>query len=221
MATWQYIQRQVMLKANQLNAADASTLASVYSVTSIGQTELNDRGIEFPFNAINDALLDVGGKMVQKIGANPQNPYRSYFYDQTDSITDGGRIPELSQAGHPRVGVIGAVYDSSTSEELEMVPRQVVRGADALNLKISPHFYATDGVHIWHTRTSVVADVVVWEAQVERYWMEASTRGECPFPDALNEALVNGSLSILFRSKFNDEQADKFAARFHHTLDSL
>lgn len=219
--TWDKIQRSVMLKANQLNAADASTLASVYSVPAIGQTELNDRGIEFPFNAINDALLDAGGKIVEKIGQNPNSPHRSYFHDQTDAISDGGRIPEYSQAGHPKAGVIGAVYDSATNEECEMVSRQMVRGADALSLKVSPFFYFTDQTRVWHTRTSVVADIVVWDAAIERLWMESNPRGDCPFPDSLHEGLVNGALSILFRSSFNDAQADKFAERFLHTLNAL
>lgn len=210
-----------MLKANELNAADASSLASIYSVATIGQTELNDRGIEFPFSAINDALLDAGGKLVERIGQNPLCPYRSYFADQTDSISDGGRIPEYSQAGHPRIGVIGAVYDSSDSKECEQVSRQMVDDADSLSLKISPYLYASDNTRIWHTRTSVIADIVVWEAQVQRYWMEGSVRGDCPFPDSLIEGLINGALSIIFRSTFNAEQADKFAERFLDTLNKL
>ena len=210
-----------MLKANELNAADASSLASTYSVATIGQTELNDRGIEFPFNAINDALLDAGGRIVERIGANPISPYRSYFQDQTDSITDGGRIPEISQAGHPKVGVIGAVYDSSTSEELEFVPRQVVKGADALNLKISPYLYNTDQFRIWHTRDAVIADIVVWEAQVERYWMESSPRGQCPFPDALIKGLIDGALAEVFRGAFNLEQAGIYQNRFDSWLATL
>jgi hypothetical protein len=221
MGTWEKIQREVMLKANQLNAADASTLASVYSVTSIGQTQLNDRGIEFPFSAINDSILDAGGKIVNAIGHNINSPYRSYFHDQTDSISDGGRIQELSQAGHPKVGFIGAVYDSSTGKELELVSRPQVDGADALPLRISPHLYFTDQQRIWHTRTSVVADIVVWEAQVERYWMEASVRGDCPFPDSLNDVLVSGALTYLFRSKFNMEQADQWGARFQDGMSKL
>jgi hypothetical protein len=221
MASWDKIQREVMLKANQLNAADASTLASIYSVTSIGQTELNDRAIEFPFSAINDSILDACGKIVGVIGFNPNSPYRSYFHDTTDSISDGGRIPEYSQAGHPRVGVIGAVYDSSNSRECERVARQQVDGADALSLKISPYLFNSDGVRIWHTRTSVVADIVVWEAQVERYWMESAVRGECPFPDSLNGTIVSGALHYLFRSKFNNEQAEQWGVRFSDDLERL
>jgi hypothetical protein len=221
MASWDKLQRSVLLKANVLAASDASTLVSAYLDSDINQSNLQTRAIEFPFAAINDALLHAGGKIVEKIGSNPNSPYRSYFHDQTDSITDGGRIPEVSQAGHPRVGVIGAVYDSSTNEELEMVPRQTVKGADALSLKISPFLYFSDNTRIWHTRDSVIADIVIWEAEVERYWMDATVRGECPFPDSVHDCLVNGALSILFRDKFNSEQADKFAERFIHTLDTL
>lgn len=221
MALWNVIQRAIMLKANVVNAADASTLASVYSVATIGQTELNDRGIEFPFNAINDAILDAGGMIVERIGQNVNSPYRSYFHDVTDAILDGGRIPEFSQAGHPVIGRIGSVRDATTNEELEMVPRQVVKGADSITLKISPHLYAIDGVRLWHTRTSVVADVVVWESQVERYWLESSPRGICPFPDALHPTLVNGALSILFRGDFNSAQAPAFAGKFESVLATL
>jgi hypothetical protein len=221
MASWDKLQRLVMLQANQLNAADASSLASIYSVTSIGQTELNDRAIEFPFSAINDAILAACGKIVHVIGNNPLSPYRSYFQDQTDSISDGGRIPEYSQAGHPRVGVIGAVYDSSNSRECEFVSRQQVDGADSLSLKVSPYLFNSDGQRIWHTRTSVIADIVVWEEQVERYWMEAAVRGENPFPDSLHGLQEAGALSLLFRSAFNAEQSEQWDKRFQEGLARL
>jgi hypothetical protein len=220
MASWNYVQREVAIKANQLNAADASTLASLYA-SAITQTQLNDRGIEFPFSAINDSILDAGGKMVDRIGHNVNSPYRSYFRDETDNISDGGKIQEFSQAGHPKIGFIGAVRDSSTGRELEMVSRQQVDGADALTLKISPHLYFTDQQRIGHTRDSVVADIVVWEAAVERVWMESAVRGECPFPDSLIGALVSGSLHYLFRSKFNNEQAEQWGARFQDDLSKL
>jgi hypothetical protein len=221
MATWDKIQRAVMLKANELNAADASTLASVYSVSTIGQTELNDRAIEFPFAAINDAILDACGMIVERIGENVNSPYRSYFHDTTDSLTDGARIPEYSQAGHPVIGRIGTVRDATTNEELEMVPRQVVKGADSITLKVSPHLYAIDGSRIWHTRTSVIADVVVWESQVERYWLESSPRGICPLPDALHPTIVNGALSIIFRGDFNSDQAPVYTTKFETVLATL
>jgi hypothetical protein len=222
MATWDKIQRAVMLKANELNASTAANLASTYSVATIGQTELADRGIEFPAAAINDCILDAGGIMVEVIGQNPISPYRTYFHDTTDSILDGSRIPEFSQAGHPVVGKIGAVRDSSDSQECEFKARQEVDGANSITtLKVSPYWFNTDGTRIWHTRDAVTADVVVWESQVHRYWMEASPRGICPFPDSLHPALINGALSLLFRGEFNIEQSEGFNSRFQLSLEGL
>lgn len=222
MATWDKLQRAVMLKANELNASSAANLASTYSVSTIGQSELADRGIEFPFSAINDAILDACGTMVERIGQNQQSPYRSYFLDTTDSILDGSRIPEFSQAGHPVVGKVGAIRDSSDNNECEFRSREEVAGANNIStLKITPYFYNSDGSRIWHTRDAVVADVVVWESQVHRYWLESNPRGICPFPDSLHPGIINGALSLIFRGEFNIEQSEGFAKRFMVTLEGL
>lgn len=206
-----------------MTADNASALQSAYTTSVPGQTQLGERAVEFPKEAIDDAIIEAGGRIVAVIGQNPNSVYRPYFTDQTSSISDGGMIPSVSQANHPVTGVIGAVVDATTLEELEPAgSRQAVKGADSLSLKISPHLYYSDGSRIWHTRTSVIADVCVWEAQIERYWLAASgTRGRCPFPDSLTETLVVGSLSYLFRDTFNSEQAKFCTEQFNATLLAL
>lgn len=217
--TWDKIQRSVILKANELRADSATSVATAYATVLIGATQLGDRAIEFPFTAINDAILDASGKIVATIGGNPQCPYRSSFQDQTNNISSGGSITELSQSGAPIAGVINTVRDATTNKALEMKPRAVVTGYSNLTLKISPYYYYTDNVRIWHTRTNVVADCCVWDRAAERYWLESTfTRGDCPFPSPLHEVLIAGSLAMLFKDTFNNEQVQMWHTYFADSL---
>lgn len=222
--TWDRVFRQVILRGNLLQADDASTLATNYTTALIGQTEMSDRAIMFPKVAVDDAILNAGDRMVGLIGLDKNSPYRSFFAGVTSNVASGAAIPLISSTSKTRVGVIGDVLDASTSKKCVAKEYQEVIGVGSMTLKQSPHFYYTDNVRIWHTRTNVVIDIVVWD-KADQLTLMAQTaggvRGACPFPQELHEGLVCGALSYLFRGEFNVEQAKQWRATFNEVLAQL
>lgn len=222
MATYDKIFRQVVLRANQLAADDSSSLSLSYVTAAIGQTQMDDRAIEFPKEAVDDAILNAGDRMVSLIGLDKYSPYRTFFHDVTSNIATGSAIPIVGAAGDPRIGVIGDVRDSSTNQKLLSRSYEDVIGYASLNVKSTPFWYYTDNVRIWHTRSNVVADIVTWNKDDQLTLMAATpTRGTCPFPEDLHEALVCGALSYLFRSSFNDGQVAIWRRYFDGVLARL
>jgi len=88
-------------------------------------------------------------------------------------------------------------------------------------LKKVPYYYFYDGTRIYHTRTNVVADVVIWSKTDQIALLESSPRGACPFPEDLYEALICGALSYLFKENFNNQQFQAYRQYFLATLERL
>ena len=216
-----HLQRQVILRSNQLAADSASTLATAYAVTTIGNTQMADRAIEFPAKAINDAILNAMERMITLIGEDKNSPYRTFFHDVTASLANGATIPTISTNSKPRIGVIGDVRDATSSDVLQALPKQNVLSIRAMTLKQTPLNYYTDNVRIWHTRTNVVADVVVFSITDEIAKMESEPRGNCPFPDNAIEAIVIGALSYIFKDTFNLQQAEAYRSRWNDCLERI
>ena len=220
------VQRQVILRANQLGADSSTALQTAYIDADIDQTNMGDRAIEFPFQAINDAILNAGDRMVRAIGQNPESTYRTYFADVTGSLASGAVIPTTSTNTKPVIGQMGVVKDASSPfRKHTLAPFQIVQDYNVLKtniLKVNPYLYFTDNTRIWHTSTNIVADVVVWSKTDQATLMVSTpTRGTCPFPEDLIEPLVCGALSYIFRGSFNNAQVGIWNAKFQDTLQDL
>lgn len=138
-------------------------------------------------------------------------------------MATGATIPILSSTSKPVIGIIGDVRDASTSQRCTAVDYpeilRLTRLITASYFVTVPHHYYTDNVRIWHTRTNVTCDVVMWLESDQRTLMESTpARGACPFPESLIPALVEGALSALYKGQFNMDQADKHLARRNQLL---
>ena len=217
--TWDKIFRQVAHRANLLAVADSAALAAAYVDTDIGQAQLTNKASEFPKDGIDDAILNAADKMLAVIGGDPKSRYRPFFSGVTGNITNGSLIPLVSSGGVSRVGVIGAVRDSVTNAKLKFRDYSAVVNVSSITLAQSIFWFYTDNIRLWHSRTNVIADIVIWNKAEQRVLMNSSpNRGACPFPEDLHEGLVCGGLSYVFRNNFNIEQVDKWAKRFNETL---
>lgn len=224
MESYDKIIRQVMLRGNLLSSDSASTMDTSYTTALIGTSQIGDRGIEFPEDAVYDAILNAGDRMVGLIGLDKNSPYRNYFAGVTSSVATGAVIPIVDASSKSRVGVIGDVRDASTSKKLVAKDYQEVVGYSNLTLKQSPHWYFTDNVRIWHTRTNVTLDIVIWDKVDQLTLMNQTSggvKGNCPFPQDLHEALVCGALSYIFRGSFNHTQAPQWRGYFNDKLSEL
>lgn len=216
--TWDKIQRQVLLRSNQLQADTAASLAANYVVPDIGDTEMGDRATEFPKVAVDDAILNAADRLVGMIGMDKNSPFRNYFAGVTSNVASGAVIPAVSSFAKNRVGVIGDVRDSATGKKLVAKEYQDVIGIPNMTIMCEPHWYYTDNVRIWHTRTNVVIDIVTWDKLDQLSAMADNPRGDCPFPEELHEALVCGALSYIFRGDFNTGQVEIWRKYFEETL---
>jgi len=220
------VQRQVQLRANQLAADNATDLATWYSSAVPGQAGLGTRAIEFPFVAINDAILNAGDTMVRAIGNNPESPYRNFFADVTSSLASGALLPTSSSTSKPIVGIIANVRDASNpNRKHKLAPYQVVEDYNVLKtnlLKVNPYLFYTDNVRIYHTSTNIIADVVIWSKTDQTTLLESTpARGTCPFPEELIECLVCGALSYIFRGDFNIAQISTWRGYFNDCVSKL
>lgn len=224
--TWDKIFRQVALKGGLLIVDSAATLETNYGNPLIDSAELLTKGLVFPKPAVDDAILSAGDRIVRAIGENPTCSYRKDFTDITNSLANGAFLPQISASGAPIVGVVGAVRDAATGHELEPTDlgRQEIDEINSCNLKSSVYEYYTDSVRIWHTRVlnRVICDVVVWEKEAVRYWMNALIqRGDVDFTEDLHETLVNGALGELFRGTYNSDIAPIYNGKFENSLKEI
>ena len=222
------VQRAVMLRAGQLKADSAAALENAYSDSDVGQIEMDDIAIHFPFTAVNDAILNAGSRIVGLIGKEIDSPYRVFFADTTSNLTgltlSGIAVPSTGTGGSPRIGVIGNVRDVDSGKRLTAADyATVIRLIEQTDIFEAPilHYY-TDNIRLWHTVASAVLDVVVWSETSQRTLMTSTpTRGSCPFPDDLLPVLVEYSLSFLFKAGFNEETAELHRARANEMLVDL
>lgn len=216
--------RQVALRGNLIEPSSASAMETNYTTALFGSTQLGNRAIEYPITAIYDAILSAGDRLIGLIGLDKNSPYRPHFNSVTSSVATGAVIPLVDSTSKSRVGVIGDVRDASTSKKLVAKDYQEVIGYSNLTLKQTPHWYFTDNVRIWHTRSNVTLDIVVWD-KVDQLTLMAQTsggaKGNCPFPQDLHEALVCGALSYIFRGDFNSEQVGIWRQYFNDKLQEL
>jgi hypothetical protein len=219
--TYDIIFRQVVLRANQLQANSASGLATNYGSATLDDTEMGDRAVEFPKTAIDDAILNAGDRIVGEIGLNPMSPYRSNFQGVTSNLSSGSLVPMVDSNSKSRVGLIGDVKDASTSAKLQLKSYEEVDAANRSGLVQNIYWFFTDNTRIWHTRTDIVADVVIWDKADQRALLNSNPRGACPFPQNLHEALVSGALSYIFRKDFNSDQVKIWKGVFDEVLTTL
>lgn len=226
--SWDKIIRQILLRANILQADTAATLAANYVVDGIGTTQISDRGTEFPIRAIEDALLNAADRLVDLISLDRKSIYRSYFHDTLTNITNGTLLSAytpVTNTNSKRVGVIGKVYaDGDTTLIYTFRPYlDVINRLKMESMRQPVYWYYTDNTRIWLTEDdgSVGADIVVWDKTAQRALMATAPRGACPFPEALHEALVCGALSYIFRSSFNSDQMTAWRNYFENTIQML
>lgn len=225
--SWDKIVRQVVLRANQLQADSAATLATNYVVSGIGTTELADRGIEFPIRAIEDAILNAADKLIDAISLNRKSVYRTNFQDTLTNITSGSLLDSytpVTNTSSKRVGVIGKVYAVNDPTLIYTFRPflDVINRIKMESLRQAVYWYYTDNVRIWATEDDELAcDIVVWDKATQRTLLSATPRGTCPFPEPLHEALVCGALSYIFRGDFNIPQVSTWKGYFEETLAML
>jgi hypothetical protein len=206
---WNIVVRQILLRGNFL-AGDAAQVKTDYETALIADAQIRKSASEYPFTALADAILSAMTMIVQAIGENRESEYRAWFRDFTNDILTGDQVPTIGSFGGSRFGVISNVKDSADDTYLTFQPRGIIQAANrgGSRRKLEIYQYFSDDVVIEHTRPAVKAEIVSWDRELERLAILTTNNvSDCPLPDALLEDLEFGTLSFIYRDKFNMEQA--------------
>lgn len=237
--TWDKIVRQVALKANLLSADDVATLATAYSNTSLGNTQLSDRAIEFPILAVADSIVSALERIVYAISKNPVSYYRKFFIGTVaiaaaTNTSSGYVLPTTSSGTDSPTNsiLIGPITNvvNSASVLMKFKPLQQVLGVNNSNLTLSyaPAWYFTDNTRIWTTDgTSITFQSMVLQRSAIHTAIASgpmgnmTTANSAPIPEDLFPAIVDGAVAELFKSGFNIDQAQIYEQKFTSYLGSL
>lgn len=213
--------KNAALRVQAIAGTTASTLETSYLVTPITTTQLDSA--DFPLTPLKDTCLLVEEKLAHAIANVGNHPWRSALAGVTASIAHEGVIPVVDTNTKSIIGVLGSVYDASdgtvcTEKPLEVIRRRV-ENAGTFHL-VSVYNYKIDGRRIYHTRTNVVIDVCVYDRTTQATAIDTLTNAML-LPDALEEAMVCGMVSLLVRDDAFMPQARLYRSYFQETLQMI
>lgn len=212
--------KQVALQVNALRGTQVEGLETSYITSPITRVEIAPDS-PFPFSRLKDALLNAEEELVLAIANNPVHPWRSYLFSVTNSIASGGTLPTLDLSSKSIVGVYGDVTDVSDFIICtEQPPTKIIRRNrnPGTFYKVNVYWYHINSQRIIHTRTNVKIDVCVYDQPTQVAALDA---GNMLLPDALEQAMVAGAVSHLFKEDQFIAQAAAHRKYFEEQLAAI
>lgn len=202
---YQALLHSVMLRMNALKGSQAGPLETTYTTATL--TSTNAKSADFPFSSFRDAILMAVGDFVGAIADTGNHPERSYFESSTAALASGAVLPITDAGGISKIlGVYGTVTDSISGIPLTEQPLEVVRRTIQETWRVYPlYFYKIDGGRIFHTRTSVVIRVCVYQRGIELAVWNAG--GNMPLADHHESGVVARAISLMTRDNAYADQA--------------
>lgn len=219
--TYNSIIRQAALKVNAIVGATVATIASNYGTTPLTSGQF--QSVDFPINFFLDTCILVEEKLANRIAFNREHPWRASLYSFTAIIPNFGLIPTTDSFLKPIIGVMGAVHDSTSGvicqeKPIDVIRRRVRNANDYF--KTDVYYYAYDGIRVTHTRANVQIDCCVYDRAARRTAIDTLTN-PILLPDTLEEAYVNGMVSMLIRDDEFIQQAAIHRGYFEQTLQDI
>ena len=182
---------QVALRYNALAGAQMVDLEASYNTTPLTATQF--KTTNFPFSAMKRSLRVTEGEIALAVANNKEHEWRPIIADQTTALASGASIPAVGASGAPILGVIGGVTDSSDNTPLTsdftLAEIQALLNNPNGWRKINPYQFVINRPQIYHTVTTALVDVCVWDSDDADTAIAAN--GELLFPDA-EGAYVSG-----------------------------
>jgi len=202
--------RQVALRGNCLAGPLAASLETNYADATLVAGDF--KSTNFPFSSFKDLLRVTENEIALAIGNNEDHVWRSILADQTAALASGDTIPSVGASGAPIIGVVSGVTDGSDGKRLtsDFSLGEIRALIDNPNgwRKINPYQFVLDFPQVYHTSTTVLLDVTVWDP--DDCDTAIAANADLLFPDA-EGAYVSG-----LGSKMNnlDGQFAALAASF-------
>lgn len=216
------ILRQVAIRigdAGSIVGSDTATVETNFNTANFGAAQIDNPA--FPFSAMVHALLLAEEKIAVVIANQKNHPLRTFLRGVSDQVVNRGQLPTATFLGDPVIGVIGPVKDYTDSAIYSQV--DTIAEVERLNrlranvLKAKVRKFAVEGATIVHTAAnSVIIELCKYNKTTQKALVLAN--GPMIFPDAMEETLVCGTLSFLFR---HDEAPDTVKHYLEFFADSL
>lgn len=218
--TYNNVIRQAGLKVNAIVGATVATIETNYTTAL---SSANFQSVDFPFTFFKDICLLVEEKLSNRIAFNRNHVWRAYLKGHTASIANLGEIPSVDSNGKPIIGVFGSVRDATSGIICQEKPidviRRRVRNANG-RFKTEVYYFAYDGTRLTHTRANVQIDCCIFD-RVDRQTAINTLSNPILLPDTLEEAYVNGMVSMLIRDDGFTNQASIHRTYFNDALNDI
>jgi hypothetical protein len=218
------------LRVNALVGATSSTLET--TLTNAVSAASFDSA-DFPLTALKDTCLLVEEKLVIAAASfrvkevSPtgvvfyrHHPWRSSISSATSNLAHKAPLPSVDSSSNKIVGVWGDVYDSSDGTALDEWTLSDIQAAvrNANSWVITPQYgYRIIGNRIHHTRTNVIIDVCTYNRTTRQTAIDTLTNPTL-LPDAAEEAMVCGIVSMLIRDDAFTAQSQIYRNYFNEAL---
>jgi hypothetical protein len=214
---YRQILRMAARRVNAITGTNKASLESAYLTSPLTTTQIGNT--DFTYGMIQDNLVSVIGSIVRAYAETENHPFRAFNISQTANIAHKGLIPVANSSSKPIVGVLGAIRDAVTGEELTKKSVQVVRSIVADTggqLKGTYYYYARVGDRLYHTVANAVIDVCAFSASDELTSVGAD--GNAPIPDACLDLAWTGLVASLMVDDEYVQQASVHGQYFSNGL---
>lgn len=213
--------RQAAIRINGIAGTTSAALEAAYITTPLTTTQLDSA--DFPLSVLKDTCLLVEEKLATAIANTGNHPWRRILQSQTADIAHEAAIPSTDSGSNQIIGIYGSVYDSSDGSVCSEMAMDDIRIAvrNANSWLVTPVYgFKIDGGRIFHTRTNVKIDVCTYNRTTRQTAIDTLTNAIL-LPDALEEAYVNGTVSLLVRDDAFTQQAQTYRGYFNDALASI
>lgn len=216
-----YIIRQALLRIGAFQGQTAAIEASYV------KTDPTDDSVSAAFTQTSfwDSLVVVEQEIATAVASNEDHSWRGVIQDVTSAVLNGGLIPTVGSSATAKViGEYGDVKDSASPfrplrESLNADEISVFNSNPNSMFTLDVFSYAFKKPRIYHTRTSVVIDVCVYDFDARKTAIFAD--GELLFTEA-EGAYFSGLMSMLMNTDaLLTELSKMYAPRYMEWLQAF
>lgn len=207
---YQQLLHDVGLRMNSLIGGQVAPLEATYATAVL--TAANFKSADFPFTSFRDAILMAESQFAHAAAVSHDehgtgnHTWRSSMADVTAALANGAVIPSTGSGGNSIIGAYGEVIDGTDGVLMTRKPLEYVRRIKAETWRTYPlHFYRIIGRRIFHTRTTAIIGVCVYNRVTQLAAWNAG--GNMLLPDTAEPGIAALAVSLMTRDNAYAAQA--------------
>lgn len=210
--TYQQLFHNVALRLSALVGTQTTPANTTYNQSTLLSIDL--KSVDWPFASFQHAILmaeeqfaDVAASCVDSSGVG-NHPWRASMGGVTAPILNGGLIPSADSGANRIIGAYGEAVDSVDNSPLTKRPLDEVRrlASEVLGWRDYPmYFYNISGRRAFHTRTSIILGVCVYNRTTQAAAFAANSG--MLLPDTAEPGITSLAVSLMTKDGAFYEQA--------------